>query len=222
MLVSRQQQLIVLTLKLSENDTDISQSEQEILQCAESFCKIYDDPSFRHRYSDISRCLYGDTTPQTEQDFKDISRRADRLVTNLGSLKEAVRDASACYPEDVAESIRLKFGKLYDHVSLEYFRLLLFESPYHSFESLAGEIDNVERVARKLSKSVNRTNEKLSSSQKDYIAILAIFAAVIMAFSGGFGFISGSFSELASADLAKLSCLVALVGMVLVDLLYVL
>ena len=80
----------------------------------------------------------------------------------------------------------------------------------------------MERVARKLSKSVNRTNEKLSSSQKDYIAILAIFAAVIMAFSGGFGFISGSFSELASADLAKLSCLVALVGMVLVDLLYVL
>ena len=45
---------------------------------------------------------------------------------------------------------------------------------------------------------------------------------MIMAFSGGFGFISGSFGELASADLAKLSCLVALVGTVLVDLLYVL
>lgn len=222
MLVSRQQQLIDIVLKLSENNKDISQSEDEVVKYAELFCGIYDNPAFRHRYSDISRCLYGDTTPQTEQDFKDISRRADRLVMNLGSLKEPVAAASARYPVDVAEAIRLKFNKLYDHVSLEYFRLLLFESPYHSFESLAGDIDDMKELAHELGDSVDGTNEKLASSQKDYIAILAIFAAVIMAFSGGFGFISGSFGELASADLAKLSCLVALVGTVLVDLLYVL
>lgn len=217
-----QRKLEELLLDLSRDDVNVEQSEKAVFRYTDAFCILYAEEGFRHHYSGVSRCLYGETTPQTEEDFRKIFRRADRLVINLGTLKEYVERHSRAHYADSTATICRKYGKLYDHVDLEYSRLLLLESPYRSFDQLAGDIDGVKKEADALGESIASANERLSSSQKDYIAILAIFAAVIMAFSGGFNFIASSLDSIARTDVAKLSCIVALVGLALINLLYVL
>lgn len=215
--------------QLSQDDTIVGSSQELVNEYCAQFCELYKNEEFRHQYSGISRKIYGSTAPQSEDDLSHVFRRADRLVTNLGTLQDYIEGYSRRYFVSDAQSIVGKFGKLYDHVNLEHSRLLLLESPYHAFDSIQGELGELGKTASGLEDTVHllgqnaeRIDAQLRTSQKDYIAILAIFAAVIMAFSGGFGFLSSSLGALTKVDLLKLVCAVSAVGLVLVDLLYVL
>ena len=182
----------------------------------------YSDSEFRHRYSGITRCIYsGDNNlgPQSYTELQAVSRQANRLILNLSAVREIVVSDSDSYNH---KNFLPCLEKLYDHVYLEYTRLNTLDSPYSNIEELTSQAKALTESSKKVQTKTTKLAKKVKGSQKDYIAILAIFSAVIMAFAGGLNFIAGSFSAIGSIDLKSLLCIVSIIGLVLIDVFYVL
>lgn len=183
------------------------------------------DNGFRHRYSSISKIIY-ETEFSESRDTDYYNDTAQLLAENIDIIYHKVEN------QENRHFYRM-VAKLWDHINLEVQRInynsnlnkyqdKLFGFLSKSVVSARSDVDkNVEEVT-KISDRSKKLEERLQRTQKDYIAILAIFSAVIIAFSGGLGFATGSFSALADVEMSKLICLVSLVGLVLVNLIYIL
>jgi SNF family Na+-dependent transporter len=61
---------------------------------------------------------------------------------------------------------------------------------------------------------------KLSSQQREYVAILGIFAAVVLAFTGGLAFSSSVLTNIDKVSTGKLMMIALTIGVVLISLLF--
>ena len=62
--------------------------------------------------------------------------------------------------------------------------------------------------------------ERLGNAQREYIAILGIFAAVVLAFTGGIAFSTSVLQNLHISSIYRIVLVVVIIGLVLVNLLY--
>ena len=62
--------------------------------------------------------------------------------------------------------------------------------------------------------------ERLGNAQREYIAILGIFAAVVLAFTGGIAFSTSVLQNLHISSIYRIVLAVVIIGLVLVNLLY--
>ena len=65
-------------------------------------------------------------------------------------------------------------------------------------------------------------SQKLKSLQKDYVAILGIFAAIVMSFSGGIAFSTSVLEHMTTAPFYKIIITVMCIGLVLYNILFAL
>lgn len=186
--------------------TDLYQSHDEVESAKD----------FRHSYSMILRIMHGGSPPANAQDMARCIQRSEMLSANLDQIGEML-DNSSC-PQRVSDC----FMKLQDHVNLEAQRMTVFQS---SYDRIA---DASEAFEQSLTKQENRlediktkqvgVEEELNHVRNQHIAILGIFAAVVLVFNGAIGF-STSAVEVAgfSPSIANLVFIVAVVGLVLVN-----
>lgn len=229
---SLQQRLEELLQTLMKSELN---QEKELLSTIQELKEIYLDKDgetngFRHQYSRISSCIFnakfnvneGNKSEDTEN-VEYLNDSAQILANNLAVIREKIKN-------DKNTKLLIPITKLYDHVNLELLRInynaILNEDQDAKIDALLVKIkyqdEKLEEKENKVLSKVDDVEEKISSVQKDNVAILAIFAAVIMAFTGGFSFIANSFSGLGSIPLEKLICLTSFIGIILTNLLYAL
>lgn len=191
------------------------------------FEQLYGRPDtedeFRHFYSDIFLVL---TDPQEEP----TAGSRDVLAENLRTLWENYQ------PEDGGPDVSAKLRKLYDHLSLDLARLnyneaVTKQTAQHEADlaELHGTVKTVRQEQRNLRSLSEDTRNRLKAAQgkinnapKEYIAILGIFSAVVLTFTGGIAFSTSVLENLHQSSFYRLVLVVALIGLVLCNIFYLL
>ena len=198
------------------------------------YYNTYSD-NYRHFYSDIFACL-------SLIDADDSLGNLDILAQNMEAIKEGYipinRDEA--HNNELID-IRKEIIKLYDHTNLDISRI-------NYTKRMAGETQSelarakvlIEDLKNKLAESdvaraeaVNHLNTESSKlkeevrdgqkkMQNEYITILGIFAAIVLAFTGGMTFSSSVLENMDKASIYRMIAIVLILGLVLSNLIWLL
>ena len=184
--------------------------------------KLYYAPKkedcYRHFYSDIFSVL-----TQIQQGY--APGNIDVLGQNLLEIRkgyQVLNSDDLGNKIDISDSIR----KLYDHVSLDIARIhvsaaesrqLLGEA---DIDDLQAQINNVKSEVIKAQGQQEDVERKLGNSQKEYITILGIFAAVVLAFTGGLAFSTSVLNNIAQVSAYRAVIISLIIGLVLANVLF--
>ncbi|CBK75286.1 hypothetical protein CIY_27110 [Butyrivibrio fibrisolvens 16/4] len=131
---------------------------------------------------------------------------------------------------DVSKEI----NKLYDHVNLEIARISYVDSinwktsgeeRFTRVESQMRELssttkDNLGKMLDDVEHQINSQKDKIDKQQRDYIAILGIFAAIVLAFTTGIAFSTSVLNNINCVSSYRLMAVSLIVGIVLVNVMY--
>jgi len=182
--------------------------------------KLYYAPDnekrFRHFYSDIFSVL-------TQINDGDDQGSIDVLGQNMDILLCGYQAKNSDEGKliDISDQIR----KLYDHISLDIARIKYSEkgdvevSGQESIEKIRSQINDDESKIITLQNSVKEATVKADKMQKEYVSILAIFAAVIGAFFSGLGFSTSVLSNIDKSSIYRILLGITILGMFLFNLL---
>lgn len=171
---------------------------------------------FRHFYSDIFSVL-------TQINDGDDQGSIDVLGQNMDILLcgYQAKNSDGVKLIDISDQIR----KLYDHISLDIARIKYSEkgdvevSGQESIEKIRSQINDDESKIITLQNSVKEATVKADKMQKEYVSILAIFAAVIGVFFSGVGFSTSVLSNIDKSSIYRILLGVTILGMFLFNLL---
>lgn len=211
---------ILLELSKSQNQLQDAYYRSSIYKRLEA---LYDAPSegdhFRHFYSDIFSVL---TQVQQNSDLGDINI--------LGQNLDIIR--SGYQPQNKTDDGRLinvsnSINKLYDHVSLDIARISYSDAADRRIEQKEN-IAQVKSEINALQEKINDTRKGLTDTidrtvrdaQKDYIAILGIFAAVVLAFTGGIAFSTSVLENMHSVSAYRAIIISLIIGLVIYNVLF--
>lgn len=154
---------------------------------------IKDNPIGRILYSEISSFIVG----------LNESERAT-VSTNLDTLVSYVLD------NDVGLDVQKISIKLYDHFQLN---LMQLEN---------AKVASDRAIAESIVDEKEKLHKEVKGIEKEYITILGIFAAIMLAFVGGFTFSTSVLNNISSAEQNTLVLIALIVGLVFVLLLTIL
>lgn len=205
-------------------------SNQELLKDKSVRAKMYSrlealywpeesEKPFRHFYSDIFSVL---TAIRKNTDLGDINVLGQNLSMIREKYTPGINLDSTGKKIDISDSIR----KLYDHVSLDIARITYSEEGDRKTSGEAAILDVQSRInviELKIEEAMNVQNtlsEELGKQQREYIAILGIFASIVLTFIGGIVFSTSVLQNIGAVSVYRLAVIVLLVGMVLSNMLY--
>ena len=188
-----------------------------------------DAKRFRHFYTDIFSVL---TQVQQNPQLGDINILGQNLDIIRNGYNPQNKSADGQRTIDVSDAI----NKLYDHVNLDIARIAYSDaadrriSGESSLETLQTQINSLYtelQEVQAINKDFKATEKKLSdvegkleNSQKEYISILGIFAAVVLAFTGGIAFTTSALNNIAQASIYRMVGILLIIGLVLVNILF--
>lgn len=184
---------------------------------------------FRHFYSDIFSVL-----TQIQQNPQlgsiDVLGQNMEVIRNGYNPQNKAPDGKRTI--DVSDAI----NKLYDHVSLDIARITYsdaadrrisgdaamekVQSRLRSMESELQQAQDINRDFEATKQKLVMVEDKLKDSQKEYISILGIFAAVVLAFTGGIAFSTSVLNNIAQASVYRTVFVSLVIGLVLVNVLF--
>ena len=161
---------------------------------------IYVD-DFRHYYSEI----FGTITIIKNDDKRDLQT----LIENIGKIFQEVKLRHDNSSEDISEDFFLKIKKLYDHINLDVARIKYTETLVNKITE-QNQITNAE---------LKKINDKAEKMQRDYVTILGIFAAVIIAFVSGMTFSTSVLNNIDKVSIYRLLFIIILIALFIFNLL---
>ena len=216
---------------LIEISKKTSMSKDYLNNLLVKFDKLY-DKDFRHFYSDISSLILNSdigmqikSTDSTQSLKKDDILSLDQLVENIRRLYE--------YAETINFSCKKEIEKLNDHITMDILRINYWKQMSEKyFNQINNTSSNIKRELTSLTLKTNSDmketieanykedlDKKLKETQKDYIAILGIFATIVLTFVTGFVFANISFQNLNNTSIYRLITGILLVGFILINML---
>lgn len=210
---------------------DLSKS-QEVLQSPSERAniylrleKLYHDSDFRHYYSDIFSVL---TSVQQDCALGDINI----LGQNLEIIRKGYQPKNIDGSGNLVD-ISNQLKKLYDHVSLDIARItysdaadyrLIQNENINNIKSqinlLQEQIEQSNNSIKESNLKVQKTHRKVANSQKEYIAILGIFASIVLTFIGGIAFSTSVLQNIHNASIYRIVLITLLIGLILIDVIY--
>lgn len=195
-----QKELDDYLLELADVDTD---DTGKISKIGNGICKIYrtdvlEGVPFRHQYR-----FFFDVLDRIEPDKIDV------LLTNLRFIIDETGSDDA---------VRSKLMKLYDHISLDIKRKTYYERELRNEKEITGMKEKVDQ----LSSRADEAYAKVERIQLEIVAVLGVFAAIVIGFTGGLDVIGGALSNVGTKDFPLVLFSVSLCGMVLFDVLLLL
>lgn len=174
----RQERLSEVIYSLSHEILNTEKDEQiEVIKKLEM---IYQD-GFKHSYSDLFPVILDifDETNQYNVEF---------LTNNLELIRT---DLEIDYSNGKHEydDIYKQFTKLCDHLNLQISELSVFSEIQNRTDDGKAMIDAANRKIEHATAELTAANKKADSLQTELIAVLSIFAAIVITFSGGFTFL---------------------------------
>lgn len=182
---------------LEEDDTTLEEYAQDL-------SKVYSG-GYRQLYSELYLVLW----EISDGDFDKLQP----LIANLTILCRYVGGSDKWMKKDPE-----LFGhllKLNDHINLEMQRVFEYRNNEARFEQLYENMSDLYNETKGLDNRIGKTAKKVRGIQLEMVSILAIFAAIVVAFSGGMNVIGGAISSVGDADLKNLAFIVVLCGIVL-------
>ncbi len=173
--------------------------------------KIYSDVNFRHMYSKIYTMI---TRIDGEEDS---SHDLEILSQNIEILYKAITSSTA--DSDSEKSAVKGVRKLYDHVNLDISRINYLKGQAENVEQKLQKIDEQTEVIKE---KVSEALEKAQSIQREYVAMLGIFAAIVVSFFSGISFSSSVLANMHIVSPYRLVFVVIMLALVLFDVLAVL
>ncbi|WP_400232529.1 hypothetical protein [Methanomethylophilus alvi] len=173
---------------------------------------------YRHGYEgilDVIRNIEKTHSSGGNQSASEEDQEMDSLfflTTNLDDLKEHIRIGS--YSVDTFNGI----VRLSDHVKLEIHRLRDLQEQDYQKEQMTRTIKELLAKSENLASEVKIAQNNSEKLQMHMVAILGIFAAIVMAFSGGMNLLSGSISISGDSNLCNVVFVVVLCGIILFNL----
>lgn len=231
----RRDKLIELLFELSKAQDIFREKKKRsdiFLELEEIYYIPGSDEYFRHFYSDILSTL-------TQIDSDDNEGSLDVLAVNMQAIKDGYQAVN--YDGDKLIDISKSIIKLFDHTNLEVARINYTKQLNNATKSdLAStkellkkqreEFDNTksetETIRNTLREETEKANKKIEDNQKqmqnEYVTILGIFAAIVLAFTGGMTFSSSVLNNISKASVYRLSLISFIIGLVFFNLIWVL
>ncbi|PHU39763.1 hypothetical protein CSX00_09370 [Pseudobutyrivibrio ruminis] len=202
---------------LARPEKDLLASKTDRSTVYKKLEKIYgvmpDGNEFRHYYSDIFSVL---STIKNNPEKGSI----DIVGLNLDRIKRGYN------PEISHNDVSKYINKLYDHVSLEMARLSYTDSidwrgtGEERVRAAEEKIEGIENISKELVSKFQEQKSSIEKQQRDYIAILGIFAAIVLAFTGGIAFSTSVLNNINCVSPYRLIIIVLVIGVVLINTLY--
>lgn len=164
-------------------------------------------------YSDGYRQLYSELYPILTAISGGDPDSLQPLTTNLVSLYRYVGSSEKWAREDPG-----LFGhllKLSDHVNLEMQRMVERTANEEMFDELYVELSELYESSAESERKLRKAVRKIKNLQLELVSILAIFAAIVVAFSGGMSILGSALSGIGQADIQDLAFVTILCGIVL-------
>ncbi len=214
----RQEDLNNLLKELSKNVI----SEDSCESYTSKFLKIYSD-GFRHSYSKFHLLLANMCNSESTEYVPDF------LIENLNLISKYIENKYI--QNGLGDHTRLyhPIFKLYDHINLEYVRILEQRKQEAQISKLQKSLEDSNRLLEGTKKSLKDANESLNLAtekatglQTDILAILSIFSAVVLAFMGSMTFLSGAMDSLKDVRIYKFLLACCICGIVIFNTIFVL
>lgn len=226
-------QQILMDLSNSQNALKDAKDRVDYYLRLETIYWNTDRDNFRHYYSDIFAWLtFIDSNPSIGN--------LDILAQNIQIIKDGyVSKNKDNYdkPIDISKEII----KLYDHVNLEIGRinytkrmtgrtLSELARTKLAVEDVDQKIKDSEIIREKAIEDLNsesvKLKEEIRDSQKkmqsEYITILGIFAAIVLAFTGGMTFSGSVLENIDKASVYRILAIVLILGFIMFNLIWLL
>lgn len=194
-----------LSEKLLEDDIEKREISLKLVEVYKS--------GFRHNYSGFFPIILEISKENNGYDI-------DCLSENLESLRAFVerdyvtgsKEFKILYPH---------LEKLCDHLNLEIGRWSYYAQNEHKIEDMESKTSLLNDGMRKATIELESASERASSIQTELIAVLSIFAAIVVAFSGGFTFLGSVMTSINEALHYEAVVLVAIIcGMVMFNTIF--
>lgn len=206
----KRDKLKVLLFRLAKDyDDDPDRTVEELSE-------IYDN-GYRQMYSEIFPII---SEIRSSGEYGGLDFLTGNLEYAREHVKELIQKSSEERSEDEekvvsrCESLYGKILKLSDHVNLEVQRLQDYEGiRKESVETVSKLSQDIELAQKDLA----RARKKVRKMQTEVVVILGIFAAIVMAMSGGLSLMGSSLEGMSSTGPYKIAFVVLLCGMVLFD-----
>ena len=231
----RRDKLIELLFELSKTQDIFREKKKRsdiFLKLEEIYYIPGSDEYFRHFYSDILSTL-------TQIDSDDNEGSLDVLAVNMQAIKDGYQAVN--YDGDKLIDISKSIIKLFDHTNLEVARINytkqlnnatksdlvstkeLLKKQREEFDNTKSETETIRNTLRE---ETEKANKKIEDNQKqmqnEYVTILGIFAAIVLAFTGGMTFSSSVLNNISKASVYRLSLISFIIGLVFFNLIWVL
>lgn len=200
---------------ISQDQKDKGTRSQIYLRLESLYYSSEEGKGFRHFYSDIFSTLTMISKSNTEN--------LDILGSNLSDIRQhyMVKNLDEYGNEiDISDCIR----KLYDHVNLDIARIRYSEagdreaSGAKSVEDLHKDLNG---VREEIEKTQHEMDIKIGNQQKEYIAILGVFAAVVVAFTTGVAFSGSVLENISQSSIYRTVFIVVLIALALSNCIYI-
>lgn len=169
---------------------------------------------FRHYYSDFLPLIH--TVSQEDNAYS-----LDWLISNLEKARELVENDIIKGTNELSQLHKPLF-KLSDHINLEAARYQYYSSNDQKLKDMEASNKDLQRKLRESVGKLEETAHRASSMQTQYMTILGIFAAVILAFVGHFSFAFSALQNIHSVALYQLIIVLLLSGLIFYNMLCVL
>lgn len=187
-------------------------SQEDIRKQAYRLKDIYAS-GFRHSYSKFF--------PIIVDIGKEENGNLEYLSNNLETLQELVEQDNLTQKNEF-ECLYDKLLKLSDHLNLEIARFNYYTEKEKKTNDLEQSLNFATKNLESAKNELNQSKDKLRTIQTELITVLSIFAAIVMAFSGGMNFISSAFANIDKLAFSKVTFFMLLVGFILINLIFVL
>lgn len=211
---SEQLNILLVTLAQSENLLSDKNARKDIYKELEEIYYSPDEDGFRHYYSDIFAQLF-----EIRSDESSSNGSTNILLDNLRFLNEhykAINTDKNGKIIDVGKSI----NKLYDHVNLELARMAYSEIGDYQLSEQGMTLNDLSEKVSNLQKDADDIHRSLDKAQADYIAILGIFASVVLAFVGGMAFSTSVLENMKDVSIYRLLIVSFVIGLVFVTVIF--
>lgn len=211
---SEQLNILLVTLAQSENLLSDKNARKDIYKELEDIYYSPDEDCFRHYYSDIFAQLF-----EIRSDESSSNGSTAILLDNLRFLNEhykAINTDKNGKIIDVSKNI----NKLYDHVNLELARMAYSEIGDYQLSEQGMTLNDLSKTVSDLKNDADDIHRSLEKAQTDYIAILGIFASVVLAFVGGMTFSTSVLNNIKDVSIYRLLIVALAIGIVFVTVIF--
>lgn len=193
-------------------------------QLDEKLVPIYQKVDFRHSYFKISALL---------QELKKNNNEADSfdaLKKNLSILEsEIIIEDKYNMLDSNGRFLKNKFYKLCDHCNLEISRFSYFDQFFwrndkakEDLEKISADYKQSEKDFKEAKQDFKEVREYMSNARSEYVTILGIFAAIMLAGIGGFSVLGGFAKEVTTISNYRFFTIVSFLGLILFNVVFML